>query len=66
MDKLEMAIAEIKNCDLCNGQGALYYGNGEDFFDYEICECNPHELILDHNKNVVFDSGTLFSTQEAN
>jgi hypothetical protein len=73
MDKLETALRAIKNCDACRGMGAIYWGNGEDYFDYETCECNPYELILDNDGDVIWDNGLLsenelsiFATQEAN
>ena len=69
MDKLEYALRTIQNCDLCNGLGAHYYGNGEDFFDFETCECNPYDLIIDGG-DVIYDNGLLseaqlFATSEA-
>ena len=59
MDKLEYALRQIANCDLCLGQGNLYYGNGDDFYDAEACVCNPYELILDYNGDVIWDNGLL-------
>jgi hypothetical protein len=58
MDKLEYALRAIQNCDSCNGQGNLYWGNGEDF-DSETCECNPYELLLDYDGSVIWDNGLL-------
>ena len=68
MDKLEYAIRQIANCDLCNGQGAQYWNNGDDY-DFEDCVCNPYGLILDDGE-VIFDNGLsteadLFRTMEA-
>ena len=70
MDKLELAIRQIRNCDLCNGVGAHYFSNGEDY-DFEDCVCNPYQLILDGN-DVIWDNGLLsqdelsiFATGEA-
>ena len=57
MEKLEYLIRQIKNCDLCNGNGAQYWDNGEDY-DFENCVCNPYELILDGN-DVLWDNGLL-------
>lgn len=72
MDKLEYALRTIQNCDLCNGKGAHYWANGDDY-DFENCECNPYELILDENGDVLWDNGLLsqddlaiFATSEAN
>lgn len=70
MEKLEYLIRIIRNCDLCNGTGALYWSNDEDY-DFENCQCNPYELILDGD-DVIWDNGllsqdelSLFSTGEA-
>ena len=72
MDKLEYALRTIQNCDLCNGKGAHYWANGDDY-DFENCECNPYELILDEDGDVLWDNGLLsqddlaiFATSEAN
>jgi hypothetical protein len=70
MDKLEYALRTIQNCDLCNGKGNLYWGFGEDY-DFETCECNPYELILDDDGDVIWDNGLLsepelFASMEAN
>ena len=72
MDKLEYALRTIQNCDLCNGKGAQYWANGDDY-DFENCECNPYELILDEDGDVIWDNGLLsepelaiFGTAEAN
>ena len=70
MNKIEMLIRIIKNCNLCNGVGAHYFSNGEDY-DFENCECNPYQLILD-GKDIIWDNGILsqeelsiFATKEA-
>ncbi len=70
MDKLEYALRTIQNCDLCNGTGAQYWQNGEDY-DFESCECNTYDLILDEDGSVIWDNGLLsepelFATMEAN
>ena len=72
-EKLEYALRQIENCDLCYGKGNFYYGNGEEYFDAEACECNPYELILDHDGDVIWDNGLLsepelaiLGTKEAN
>jgi hypothetical protein len=38
-----MKTLEIKNCQMCFGQGWLYYGNDE-MYDIEACSCNPDSL----------------------
>jgi hypothetical protein len=58
MDKVEYALRAIQNCVACNGKGNLYWGNGDDF-DFEVCECNPYELILDDDGDVIWDNGLL-------
>ena len=68
MEKLEYIVNQILNCDLCNGVGAQYFSNGEDY-DFEDCICNPCGIILD-GKDVIFDNGILsenqlFATREA-
>ena len=68
MNKLEIALNLIANCDLCNGVGVQYWTNGEDF-DFEDCICNPYSLILDDGE-VIWDNGLLsepelFTSQEA-
>jgi|DEB0MinimDraft_3_1074331.scaffolds.fasta_scaffold155154_2 hypothetical protein len=72
MDKLEYALRQIENCDLCNGQGVNYWSNGEDY-DFEDCVCNPYGIILDEDGDVIWDNGLLseselsiFATSEAN
>jgi hypothetical protein len=71
MDKLEYVLRQIRNCDLCNGKGHNYYGDGEDFYDSESCLCNPYDIILDTDGSVIWDNGLLtepelFATMEAN
>ena len=71
MDKLEYALRQIRNCDLCNGKGVDYFGSGENY-DFEDCICNPYGIILDHDGDVIWDNGLLseselsiFATSEA-
>ena len=73
LDKLEMALRLIQNCQLCNGKGHHYWGNGEDYFDAEACECNIYDIILDQDGDVIYDNGlsseselSIFATSEAN
>jgi hypothetical protein len=58
MYKLEYALRQIANCDLCLGRGVDYWSNGEDY-DFEDCICNPYGLILDEDGSVIFDNGLL-------
>lgn len=73
IDKLALAIRLITNCKLCNGKGYQYWGNGEDFYDAEVCECNLYDIILDNDGDVIWDNGlaseedlSIFATMEAN
>ena len=58
MDKMEYALRAIQNCNSCEGRGNLYWAIGEDY-DFETCECNPYELILDDDGDVIWDNGLL-------
>ncbi len=57
-EKLEYALRQIANCDLCLGRGVDYWSNGEDY-DFEDCICNPYGLILDEDGSVIFDNGLI-------
>ena len=70
MDKLEYALRQIRNCDLCLGKGVNYWSAGEDY-DFEDCICNPYGIILDDDGDVIWDNGLLsepelFASMEAN
>jgi hypothetical protein len=72
MDKLEYALKQIRNCDLCLGRGVDYWSNGEDY-DFEDCICNPYGIIIDESGEVIWDNGlsseaelSIFATAEAN
>jgi len=58
-------IDTILNCENCLGFGATGWVSPDGDYDFEYCECNPYKIIIDQDKSVV-DTGTLFSTQEAN
>ena len=71
LDKLELALRLIASCQICNGQGYLYWGNGEDY-DTETCECNLYGIILDDDGDVIWDNGlsteselSIFASAEA-
>ena len=69
MEKLEYLIRIIENCEMCNGVGVLYWQHDEDY-EFETCECNPYDLMLDEVGNVIYDNGLLsegelFTTAEA-
>ena len=58
MDKLEYALRQIANCDLCLGRGVDYFGSGDEY-DFEDCICNPYGIILDYDGEVIWDNGLL-------
>jgi hypothetical protein len=58
MDKLEYALRQIANCDLCLGKGVHGWANDEDY-DFEDCICNPYGIIFDHDGEVIWDNGLL-------
>jgi hypothetical protein len=43
---------------LCGGKGNDVWTQGEDF-DFESCICNPYDIILDENGDVIWDNGLL-------
>lgn len=57
MDKLEYAIRQIADCDMCDGRGTYYWSSGEDY-DFEDCECNPYGLVLEDGE-VIWDNGLI-------
>jgi len=46
MAKVKSLLEEIKNCEMCWGNGWLYYGN-EEMYDIEACACNPESIEVD-------------------
>ncbi len=71
MNKLEIALNIIANCDFCNGKGYSYWGSADDEYEIESCICNVYDLILDDNGDVIWDNGLLsepelFTSMEAN
>ena len=71
MNKLEIALNIIANCDFCNGKGYSYWGSADDEYEIESCICNVYDLILDDDGDVIWDNGLLsepelFATKEAN
>lgn len=68
MDKLDYALEAIRNCDFCYGRGYQGWVNGEDY-DVEPCDCNPNDILLDDEGNVLWHDemlfDTIFTTQEA-
>ena len=61
MDRLEIAVERIRNCHLCEGKGVYTWSNGEDY-DFENCECNPHEIIFDYDGDVIWADESLEKT----
>jgi hypothetical protein len=49
--KLKMAttkqlLEKIENCDNCFGLGYFGWVSQDGDYDFEYCECNPHEIII--------------------
>jgi hypothetical protein len=40
MGRMKELYTQILECEDCNGQGWLYFGNNENY-DVECCNCNP-------------------------
>jgi hypothetical protein len=47
MSKMKTLIDEILNCDLCDGKGYSGWTSPDGDYDFEYCECNPSEIILE-------------------
>ena len=46
-------INKIKNCADCFGQGVVGWISADGDYDFEYCECNPDNLIFDHDGELV-------------
>lgn len=40
-------VEKIKNCVDCNGQGVTGWVAPDGDYDFEYCDCNPENLIID-------------------
>lgn len=49
MSYMKNALDEILNCNICYGQGYTGWANETDF-EFETCECNPYNLIIEEEK----------------
>jgi hypothetical protein len=48
MSKIKNALDEILNCQICEGSGiSAGWVSADGDYDFEWCECNPHNLIPD-------------------
>ena len=47
MSYMKHALDKILNCNICLGQGHLGWANDIDF-DFDSCECNPYNLIIEN------------------
>jgi len=46
MAKVKNALADILNCDICNGTGiSSGWVSPDGDYDFEWCDCNPFNLI---------------------
>ncbi len=53
MAKMKRALEEILNCSLCYGRGYVGWVSPDgDDYDFEYCECNPHELLINEGEIV--------------
>ena len=43
IDRLDI----IRNCGNCYGTGVIGWTSPDGDYDFEWCECNPDELVLD-------------------
>ena len=59
-------IDTILNCEDCYGQGIRGWVAPDGDYDFEYCECNPYKVIIDRYDMSLSDTGTLFTTAEAN
>lgn len=48
MSYMKNALDEILNCSLCYGQGVTGWVSPDGDFDFDYCECNPHNLIIEN------------------
>ena len=59
MSKIKNALDEILNCQMCDGKGISNYWSAPDGeYDFEWCECNPFQMIIDNDGDLV-DVGDL-------
>lgn len=53
MSNIKRALEQITNCENCNGQGITGWVAPDGDYDFEYCECNSLNLILDEDGNVI-------------
>ena len=46
MSLVKNALDEILNCNSCFGLGYTGWCSPDGEYDFEFCECNPHQLIV--------------------
>ena len=50
MSKMKNALAEILDCEICNGKGiSSGWVSPDGDYDFEWCDCNPHHLVPDED-----------------
>ena len=57
MSNIKNALDNIVYCKQCNGQGFNGYVSADGDFDFEFCECNPHNILqneVSEYKELVF------------
>lgn len=53
MSAMKRLIENILACDTCYGKGFTGWVSPDGDYDFEYCECNPHNLVLE-DMEVVF------------
>ena len=46
MATTKQLLETIENCDNCFGLGYFGWVSQDGDYDFEYCECNPHEIII--------------------
>lgn len=52
MGKTKDAILTIRSCQICYGKGYNGWVSSDGDFDFEFCECNPFEIILEDGEEI--------------
>jgi hypothetical protein len=53
MSAIKRLIENILACDTCYGKGFMGWVSPDGDYDFEYCECNPQNLILEGSE-VIF------------
>jgi hypothetical protein len=56
MSKMKNALAEIANCEICEGSGMINgWVSPDGDFDFEWCDCNPNHLSPEEYADPMLD-----------